>query len=264
MSQGGTILVVDDEQSVRLMLETALRSQGYTVHSVGSGAGAVAVVQADLFDLVLLDLQLGDMNGEDVLIEIRRHAPDTVVVLLTAHGSLNSAISALRHGAFDYLLKPAQLGQIRECVERGLHHRRSTRHQAELIRRIGESAQALGAAFNLMPPTHDLAASSIDKLSIGRLWLDMRRHVATVDGQLVQLTRSEFVLLAFLARQHDVVLSYGDLAEEVYGRQQTDDEARALLRPHIARLRQKIEQAGLSDVELISVRSVGYMLRTVE
>jgi DNA-binding response OmpR family regulator len=260
VSQAGAILVVDDERTVRLMLETALRSQGYRVATAASGAEALTCVVAETFDLVLLDLQLGDMDGVDVLIDIRKHSPDVVVVLLTAHGSLGSAIAALRHGAFDYLLKPAQISQIRECVERGLNHRRAALHQSELIRRISESAQALGAAFKVGGAS-ELAPLQHERISVGRLSLDLRRHVAMIDGQLLQLTRSEFVLLASLARQPDTVLSYGDLAEEVYGRRQSDDEARTLLRPHIARLRQKIEQTGLVDTELISVRSVGYMLR---
>lgn len=264
MNQPSAILVVDDERPVRLMLETALRSQGYRVQSAASGNEALAAIAAEPFDLVLLDLQLGDMDGVDVLIEVRRVVPDIIVVLLTAHGSLNSAIAALRHGAFDYLLKPAQISQIRECVERGLNHRRAAQHQAELIRRIGESAQALGAAFNIPSAQPEQSPAQHDRIVVGRIALDLRRHVAMIDAQVLQLTRSEFVLLASLARQPDTVLSYGDLAEEVYGRRQPDDEARALLRPHIARLRQKIEQAGVTDAELISVRSVGYMLRTAE
>jgi len=262
MSQASAILVVDDERAVRMMLETALRSQGYRVHGAASGQEAIECIASESFDLVLLDLQLGDMDGVDVLIEIRRQSPETVVVLLTAHGSLNSAIAALRHGALDYLLKPAQLAQIRECVERGLQQRRSTQHQAELIRRIGESVQALGVAFHVKGQPAELPGQHADRITVGMLLLDLRRHVASIDGHVIQLTRSEFVLLASLARQPDTVLSYGDLAEEVYGRRQADDEARALLRPHIARLRQKMEQAGISDAELISVRSVGYMLRT--
>lgn len=264
MSQPSAILVVDDERPVRLMLETALRSQGYHVESAASGTEALACIAAEAFDLVLLDLQLGDMDGVDVLVEIRQRAPEVVVVLLTAHGSLSSAIAALRHGAFDYLLKPAQISQIRECVERGLQQRRTTQHQAELIRRIGESAQALGMTFKLGAASPESVPPGHERIIVGRLALDLRRHVAAVDGHSIQLTRSEFVLLASLARQPDTVLSYGELAEEVYGKRQPDEEARALLRPHIARLRQKLEQAGVADAELISVRSVGYMLRTGE
>jgi DNA-binding response OmpR family regulator len=185
-----------------------------------------------------------------------------VVVLLTAHASVGSAIAALRHGAFDYLLKPAQITQIRDSVERGLQHQRATHQQIDLIRRIGQQAQALGAAFNLNDQPAEPAPRQHDRVVVGNLMLDLGRNGVAVDGRWLQLTRSEFVVLASLSRQPDVVVSYNDLAEAVYGRVQDDAEARSLLRPHIARLRQKLQQAGATDADLISVRSVGYMLRT--
>ena len=108
-----------------MMLEAALRAQGYRVQSAGSGGDARDMLAGEEFDLVLLDLQLGDTDGIEILREIKQAWPATEVILLTAHGSINSAISALRHGAFDYLLKPAQVNDIRERVERGLEQRRT-------------------------------------------------------------------------------------------------------------------------------------------
>ena len=130
MRQPATILVVDDERAVRMMLEAALRAQGYRVQSVGSGGDARDLLAGEEFDLVMLDLQLGDTDGIEILREIKQAWPATEVILLTAHGSINSAISALRHGAFDYLLKPAQVNDIRERVERGLEQRRTAQQRA--------------------------------------------------------------------------------------------------------------------------------------
>ncbi|MEP7188166.1 MAG: response regulator, partial [Roseiflexaceae bacterium] len=144
MRQPATILVVDDERAVRMMLEAALRAQGYRVQSVGSGGAARDLLTGEEFDLVLLDLQLGDTDGIDILREIKEAWPATEVILLTAHGSINSAISALRHGAFDYLLKPAQVNDIRERVERGLEQRRTVQQRSALLQQISDSARALG------------------------------------------------------------------------------------------------------------------------
>jgi two-component system KDP operon response regulator KdpE len=262
MRQLARILVVDDERTVRMMLETALRAQGYRVQSTATGREARDLLTGEEFDLVLLDLQLGDTDGIEILREIKGNWPATEVILLTAHGSINSAIAALRLGAFDYLLKPAQIQDIRERVERGLEQRRVSLQRGELLQRISESARALGIMEGGGAPP--MVPVNSDRIEVGPLVLDLRRHGATLGNQVLALTRTEFALLTALAQQPDTALSYGTLSEAVYGRAQPEDEARALLRPHIARLRHKIESTGIGGVALISIRSMGYMLQTAE
>jgi DNA-binding response OmpR family regulator len=259
MKQPAKILVVDDERPVRVMLEAALRAQGYRVQCAGSGGDAKGMLADEEFDLVLLDLQLGDMDGIEVLREIKNQWPATEVILLTAHGSINSAISALRHGAFDYLLKPAQVYDIRERVERGLEQRRVAMQRSELLQRISDSARALGMIDGgTAAPT----TANSDQIEVGPLLLDLRRHAARLGNSPLALTRTEFSLLTALAQQPDTALSYSTLSEAVYGRAQPEDEARALLRPHIARLRHKLEATSVAGVTLVSIRSMGYMLQT--
>ncbi len=260
MKQSAKIMVVDDERSVRLMLEAALRAQGYRVQTAASGKSAQEELEQEEYDVILLDLQLGDMDGIDVLRSVKQKWPDTEVILLTAHGSVNSAIAALRHGAFDYLLKPAQVNDIRERVERGLEHRRISRQRTELLVRISDSARALGmidSGATPLPPTQ-----SNDRIEVGPLLLDLRRHAAHLGDNQLMLTRTEFALLTALAQNADTALSYGTLSEAVYGRAQPEDESRALLRPHIARLRHKLESTGVGGISLVSIRSMGYMLQT--
>jgi two-component system KDP operon response regulator KdpE len=260
MKQAAKILVVDDERTVRLMLETALRAQGYRVHTAANGQSALEQVEQEEFDLLLLDLQLGDTDGIEVLQATKERWPETEVILLTAHGSVNSAIAALRYGAYDYLLKPAQVNDIRERVERGLEHRRVGQQRSELLQRISDSARALGMIDSGVgaPPS----PPSSDRIEVGPLVLDLRRHGARLNDQQLMLTRTEFALLTALAQNADTALSYGTLSEAVYGRAQPEDEARALLRPHIARLRHKLESTGALGVSLVSIRSMGYMLQT--
>jgi len=262
MRQAATILVVDDERAVRMMLEAALRAQGYRVQTAGSGAEAQEMLAAEEFDLLLLDLQLGDTDGIEILRETKRRWPATEVILLTAHGSINSAIAALRHGAFDYLLKPAQVQDIRERVERALDERRKAMQRSELLQRISDSARALGLIENGADGAMPALPANSDRIEVGPLLLDLRRHGASLGSQALSLTRTEFALLTALAQQPDTALSYGTLSEAVYGRAQPEDEARALLRPHIARLRHKLETTGVSGIALVSIRSMGYMLQT--
>ncbi|MEN9936357.1 MAG: hypothetical protein RLZZ387_2936 [Chloroflexota bacterium] len=260
MKQPAKILVVDDERPVRMMLEAALRAQSYRVECAVSGSDAKEQLAQEEFDVVLLDLQLGDMDGIEVLREIKSRWPATEVILLTAHGSINSAIAALRHGAFDYLLKPAQVYDIRDRVERGLEQRRVAMQRTELLQRISESARALGMieTGSAVP----VPSTSSDQIEVGPLTLDLRRHSARLGNSTLALTRTEFALLTALAQQPDTALSYGTLSEAVYGRAQPEDEARALLRPHIARLRHKLESTGIGGIALVSIRSMGYMLQT--
>ncbi|HNP71628.1 MAG TPA: response regulator transcription factor [Kouleothrix sp.] len=262
MRQPATILIVDDERAVRMMLEAALRAQGHKIEVAANGAAARQQIAESEFDLVLLDLQLGDSDGIEILREIKHDWPDTEVILLTAHGSINSAISALRHGAFDYLLKPAQVNDIRERVERALEQRRTSRQRHELLQRIADSARALGVIDASTPGAPATAPNSSDRIEVGPLLLDLRRHSATLGKHTLSLTRTEFALLTTLSQQPDTALNYSALSEAVYGRAQPEDEARALLRPHIARLRHKLEATGITGVTLVSIRSMGYMLQT--
>lgn len=259
MRQPATILVVDDERTVRMMLEAALRAQGYRVQTAASGNQAQDML-AEEFDLVLLDLQLGDTDGIEILRSVKERWPATEVILLTAHGSINSAIAALRHGAYDYLLKPAQVQDIRERVERALDERRKGLQRNELLHRISESARALGVIEGGEGALPQQSANS-DRIEVSTLLLDLRRHSASLGNQVLSLTRTEFALLTALAQQPDTALSYSALSEAVYGRAQPEDEARALLRPHIARLRHKLEATGVGGVALVSIRSMGYMLQ---
>ncbi len=260
MKQPAKILVVDDERPVRMMLEAALRAQGYRVECAANGTHAIEILNVEEFDLILLDLQLGDKDGIEVLREAKALYPGTEVILLTAHGSINSAISALRHGAFDYLLKPAQVSDIRERVERGLGQRRVAMQRSELLQRISESARALGMIDTGAPATPSV--NSADQIEVGPLLIDIRRHSAKLGDQTLSLTRTEFALLTAMAQNPDTALSYGTLSEAVYGRAQPEDEARALLRPHIARLRHKLEATDVGGLALVSIRSMGYMLQT--
>lgn len=261
MRQSATILVVDDERAVRMMLEAALRAQGHRIQAAASGNAARELLAEEEFDLVLLDLQLGDSDGIEILRDIKRDWPATEVILLTAHGSINSAISALRYGAFDYLLKPAQVNDIRERVERALEQRYTARQRNELLQRISDSARALGMIEGNTPSAPAPQQSS-DRIEVGPLLLDLRRHSASLGSYTLSLTRTEFALLTALTQQPDTALSYSLLSEAVYGRAQPEDEARALLRPHIARLRHKLESTKVEGIALVSIRSMGYMLQT--
>lgn len=118
------LLVVDDEESVALTLAEVLRQEGLCVETVGSGAEAAARLRAETFDLVLTDLHMDSGDGLSLLAELRRVAPFTSAIVLTGFASVESAIAALREGAYDYLIKPCIVDDLKHTVRRGLEHRR--------------------------------------------------------------------------------------------------------------------------------------------
>src|SRR6266567_5616752 len=118
------VLVVDDEQSVTVTMAAILEMDGYSVATALRGKEALELIRNETFDLVLTDLRLDDFDGMDVLAAARRRSPDTVGIVLTGYASLESAVKALREGAYDYMLKPADVEELRATVARGIERRR--------------------------------------------------------------------------------------------------------------------------------------------
>jgi len=126
-----SILIVDDEKNQREILETILSGEGYDVTTASSGEAAMKFVESRRFDLVLSDLKMTGMSGLDLLKELTNYDKSIIVILLTAHGSVDSAVDALRLGAFDYLQKPYDSEKLLDTVSRALN--KLTTLDAEII-----------------------------------------------------------------------------------------------------------------------------------
>ncbi|MDT5268814.1 MAG: hypothetical protein QOH49_1000 [Acidobacteriota bacterium] len=119
------LLVVDDEENIVLTISEVLRLEGYEVDVASSGSGAVALLErGPEYDLVLTDLHMDEGDGLSLLQEVRARTPLTIVVVLTGFAAVESAIAALRHGAYDYLTKPCIIAELIHTVARGIEHRR--------------------------------------------------------------------------------------------------------------------------------------------
>lgn len=128
----GTILIVDDDRDNRELLAETLGKTGYDMMLAASGEEACEKAEAQDFGLILSDIQMGAISGIELLKWFRKQCPDTPVVLLTAFGSVETAIDAMKHGAFDYLTKPINLSELSVVVERALEHQRLVRENARL------------------------------------------------------------------------------------------------------------------------------------
>ncbi len=143
----GRILVVDDEPGVLTTIQAILQMEGHDVQGAASGHDALDIVRAQAFDLILTDLRLGSDDGLEMLAELRKLAPDTVAIVLTGYASLESAIEAMRQGAYDYLVKPTDVEELKLTVARALERQRLQRELAERVREL-ESANQTIQRFN--------------------------------------------------------------------------------------------------------------------
>ena len=128
----GRILIAEDEEGLRWVLEKGLRQAGYDVSAVKDGAAALSQAQAEPFDLIFLDIRMPGMDGLTLLSRLRLIGPDALVVIMTAHGTMETAISAMQRGAYDYLAKPFDIDELLLVAERALTARRLSQEVTQL------------------------------------------------------------------------------------------------------------------------------------
>jgi DNA-binding response OmpR family regulator len=234
MSDQIRTLIVEDEEMIRLVLAETLRRAGHVVTTASSGEEALDLLQESGFDVILLDLMLGSrVDGQRVLEAVRWRWPGTVVIILTGHGTLESAMQAIREGVEGYLLKPVAPEEVRQAVDEALYRRK------KLQEAQGAEAEAV--------------------LERGPFVIDLRRHTASLDGQLLDLSSREFLLLAHLMQSAPQVVSSKELVEAVREyRPEFEYEARDIIKWYIFRLRQKVEPDPAKPRHILNVRGVGY------
>lgn len=229
------ILVVDDEEKIRLFLTETLERVGHTITAVPTGEEALNTLQDTNFDLAFLDLKLGGrVDGQRVLEAIRWRWPATLVIILTAHGSLESAVEAIQEGVDGYLLKPVRPSDIRQAVEDAFQRRE------KLIQTTQET-------------------QVVSRIQIDPFVVDLERHEVTCNGKLLDLSPSDFSLLVHLMQKAPQVIGPKELVEVV--RQYAPDhlhEAREVIKWYIHRLRLKIEPDPSKPQYILNVRGVGY------
>jgi DNA-binding NtrC family response regulator len=130
--KGGRILVVDDDEFVCSSLKWLLADDGYDVETAADGKNALVTLSRQTFDLVLTDLMMPDVDGLAVLREVKKRAPNTAVIILTGYGTLEAAMSALKDGAYDFLTKPCDDGEMRYKIQGALDQKRLRERLGEL------------------------------------------------------------------------------------------------------------------------------------
>ncbi len=258
------ILVVDDEATTRISLAELMRLEGYDVSIAASGEDALDIIDRQSpFDLMVVDIKMPGMDGLQLTEAVQRRSPDTVIILLTAFGTLETAIQALRRGAHDYLLKPCPVSQILESVRKGLSKRYQERQRKELVSRLEQTLSELRAIEQpdvaIAPPTAPVERY----LQVQDVRLDRERHQVWIRDRSVDLTPTEFKLLSYLMERADQVCSPQQLVRQAQGYETDPWGARAIVRVHIRRLRRKMEPDPARPRYIVNVRGVGYTFPSV-
>ena len=236
------ILVVDDEPVARQSLTDILRLEGFSVNSVPNGQDAVEYVRANPVELIVVDLRMPGMDGLEVIQVVNQISPETEVILLTAFGTTETAIQALRLRVHDYLLKPAPPAQVLSSVKKGL-----VRREARL--------KARGGGISSMDVDEGVSDFSLKDGT----HIDLSRRQIRKKDQIVHLTPAEGRLLKVLIDNPGRVYSHRELVLLVQGYDTSQREAPEILRPLVSRLRHKLEPFSALSDRIISVRGTGYL-----
>src|SRR4051812_9238294 len=151
-SRNGTILVIDDEEIMREILETLLTREGYDVRLASSGQEGLELARALPFDAAIVDIMMPGLNGMETLDELKRIDEDLAVIIITAYASVESAISAMKCGAFDYVTKPFKNDEVMVVVKNAMERRRLVHENRNLRQNIQERYHKFANIIGRTPP----------------------------------------------------------------------------------------------------------------
>jgi two-component system KDP operon response regulator KdpE len=221
----GTVLIVDDERSIRVSLRTILSSIGFTIIEAGRGEEALALVRTAQFDAVLLDINMPGMGGVEVCRVMRKSSPLLPIVMLTVQGNEERKVAAFEAGADDYITKPFHLGELtarlRAAVRRG-------------------KASDGGSIV----------------ITVGDVRLDPERHLVQKNGRQVHLTPKQFELLQYLMTNAGRPVPHAKLLRSVWGPEYGGELE--YLRTFVRQIRMKIEDDPANPKYLLTESHIGY------
>jgi len=265
MPPSHSFLIVADDVNLRDSLSMTLERRGATVASAANARHARELLQARPYDLAVLGLRLPDADGMSLLAEIRQQYPDTAVLILPAHATVDTAIEAIRQGACGYLAQPACPDRVLELAEEALAQQKPRQRGRDIAVQvwslltewisIESSAAVPGASARVLPP-----AEMARLMHCGPIVLDLYTRLATVNNQRLNLTSTRFNYLVTLVRHVPVAVPYRTLVSEAQGHHVSEAEARQVSHFHIFVLRKTLETAPQPSPIIQTVRGVGYRL----
>ena len=221
----GTVLIVDDERSIRLSLRTILSSIGFTIIEAARGEEALALVRTAQFDAVLLDINMPGMGGVEVCRVMGKNSPVLPIVMLTVQGNEDRKVDAFEAGADDYITKPFHLGELTARLRAAVRRGRSS-------------------------------DTEVTEIVIGDVHLDPDRHLVQKSGRQVHLTPKQFELLHYLMANAGRPVPHAKLLRSVWGPEYGNELE--YLRTFIRQIRMKIEDDPGDPKYLLTESHIGY------
>lgn len=255
------LLIVDDEAHIRAALVKALSLVGYEVDEAASGQEALALLQTEPYDLMVLDMVLPGVEGIDVLRQAHRIQSNVSVIILTGNATLESAIAAVKSAAVDYLLKPASIHDIIDAITNALQKRAASAQKEYLVDVLGEALDRVDSADS-SPALSQMPQKSQSRFVVTQpLCLDRSQRVVIIDDEpdrSVDLSRGETAVLMSMMQNADQTLSCEQLVWLAWGYKADRIEAKSVIRPYIFRLRNKLEDNPKKPRLIRTVRKRGY------
>lgn len=230
------ILIVDDEPSIRRILETRLSIMGYKVYSVADGEEALIAFKREQPNLVILDLMMPKLDGYGVCQELRKDS-DIPIIMLTALGDVSDRITGLELGADDYVIKPFSPKELEARIR-------------SILRR-----------FKKINGSNNLPNSGI--INIGSLKVDVNKHQVYKNNNRIRLTGMEFSLLELLMSKAGQPFSRSTILQEVWGYTAERQVDTRVVDVHISRLRAKLEEDPSNPDLILTARGTGYLFQRI-
>lgn len=229
MMTGRRLLIVDDDSDLRMLLAGYFRRIGYEVEEKESAVAAIEPATTGHFDCFIFDVSMPGMTGIDLLKRVRDRGVSTPTMFLTAHDTIDDKVAGFEAGADDYLGKPFNPRELEMRVE-------------ALLKRSGGVQPVVDG----------------DRIKVGELVIDKRRHEVSLSGERVDLTPLEFQILELLASEPGRAWSRNALLDQVWSTEYEGYQRN--IDPHINRLRKKLEADPKNPHYVLTVRGVGYKL----
>lgn len=227
------ILIVEDEEIIRLGLQDNFELENYSVETAADGEEAIAKADSFLPDLVILDLMIPKKSGFEVCRVIRKKHPKCFIIMLTAKTEETSKVAGLEMGADDYVTKPFSI--------------------LELLARV--KAFLRRAETTSIP---EIKATSLDTIDFADIHLDFKKYVATKNGIQLEMSTREFQILKYFWKHRGEVVLREDLLQDIWGYTAENMPSTRTIDNHIVNLRRKLEDDQANPKIILSIRGAGY------